>query len=200
LDVSSSDSLITDSTDLDVDPDYNSSLNQISITNATSRFVGFDLDFGNNDYFPDIQNAGVFFSADFSTMVGGNNSTFFFIAQKVTLQPDVTSNAINGDLSVINFTVSSSGAVIIDSTASVSVGGTGGNGFTGFTVTNSSSGDFDGELSLTDATAGCFIFGYGYGDGSMTALGINGGFLVSADQNLAVGIDLSSGLYFAAEQ
>lgn len=199
LSVSSSDSLVTDSTDLDVDPDYDSSSNQITIANATSRFVAFDIDFGNNDYFSDIEDAGVFFSADFSTMVGGNNSTFFFIAQKVTSQPDVSSSAIEGDWAVITFSVGSTGSITANSTASVSIGGTGGNGFTGFTGTNSSSGDFDGELSLTDATAGCFMFGYGSGDGTMTALGINGGFLVSADQNLAVGIDLSSGLYFAAE-
>ena len=194
--------LVPSSTDLDVTAQYNSMSNHVSIANATSRFVAFDIDFGNNDYFGDVTDAGVLFSADFSTMVGGNDSSFFFIAQKISSQPDVSTSTFDGAWNVVNFTVdNSSGYVLIDSTSTVSVGGVGGNGFTGFTGTNSLSGDFDGELSLTDSTAGCFIYGYGLGDGTMTALGpINGGFLVSADQNLAVGVDLDSGLYFAAER
>ena len=200
--IESTSSVVSSSTDLEVDDEYNSSYNHIEIEDAADRFVAFDLNFGNNAYFGDIYNAGVIFSSDFSTMAGGDDENFFFIAQKVDSQPNVSTSAITGNWNIVNFTVSnSSGNIYVDSTSSVSVGGTGGNSFTAFTGTNSDSGYFDGELALTDAEAGCFVFGYGSGSDTPTATGtIDGGFIVSADQSLAVGIDINNYIYFAAER
>lgn len=193
--------IVNSSTDLMVDGQYDVSNNHVQIADATERFVGFDVDFGNNDYFGDITYGGVLFSTDFTTMVGGNNATFFFIAQKADSQPSVTESSISGDWSAVTFSVSSStGAITLGWTADITVGGIGGHGFTGFTGINSYSNEFDGELALTDEISGSFIFGYSAGDGTMTAEGIDGGFLVSADGTLAVGIDLLSNRYFAVER
>lgn len=187
--------IVTSSTDLAVSDSFDASTNHVEIDNAATRFIGFDLDFGNNEFFGDITNAGVVFSSDFTTMAGGNNESFFFIAQKVSSQPDVSESAILGDFNIFNFTVSSSGEVTDEGTSTVTVGGTGPNGFTAFIGTNSDSGDFNGELFLTDATSGAFLFGYG-------DEGIDGAFLLSGDESLAVGIDIGSGdaVYFAAER
>lgn len=192
--------LIASSKDLQVEGSYDLNSNNATIDNATSRFVAFDLDFGNNAYFGDITNAGVIFSADFTTMAGGNNATFFFIAQKTDAQPDVSLDSLSGKWNVINFTVSSRGIINKTSTSSVTVGGTGGHGFTGFIGTNSRSVAFDGELALTDPTSAAFVFGYGSGNGTMSAYGMDGAFLVSADESLALGVDITNAYYFAAEK
>lgn len=186
--------IVTSSTDLAVSGAFDASDNHVEIADATERFVAFDLDFGDNDYFGDITSAGVIFSSDFTTMAGGDCSNFFFIAQKVASQPDVSVSALLGDYSGLNFAVNcSTGGITLENTFSVTAGGTGPNGFTAFTGTNSEDGTFSGETALTDSTSGAFLFSY---DGLNTA----GAFLVSADQSLALGIDVTSGLYFAAER
>ncbi|GEM_PF-6858187 len=199
--LASHNNIVTSSTNLAVSPSFNATRNHVEISDATHRFVRFDLDFGNNAYFGDISNAGVIFSSDFSTMVGGNERTFFFIAQKIGSQPDVSLSAIMGNWKSICFRVDPrSGAVTIASTSTVNVSGVGGNGFTAFTGLNSLGNNFDGELTLTDATSGAFFYGFGSGGGTPTAREIDGAFLVSADQSLVVGYDLLDNIYFAVER
>lgn len=190
--------LVTDEKNLNVTAQHNSSTNFVSIASATSRFVKFSIDFGNNDYFGDVSNAGVIFSSDYSTMAGGDDS-FIFIAQKTESMADVTEGALSGNWKVINFFVAA-GVPVISSTSTVAVGGSGGSGFTAFTGINSKSGKFGGELALNDPVSAFFLYGYGV-DGSTTAAGpIHGVFLVAPDKSLAVGYDIDSKLYFAAER
>lgn len=198
LSITTNTEIVSSSEDLEVSGSFDSSNNTVSITNATERFVSFSINFGNNDYFADIIDAGVVFSSDFTTMAGGDNEHFIFIAQKVESQPDVSEDAIEGDWSLLYFTVSGS---LINSlgTGSVSVGGTGGNGFTAFTGEDDAGESFGGELGVNDETSGAFFFGLS-SDGSTTAEGIDGAFLVSADENLAIGYNVTGEFYFAAER
>lgn len=194
--------IVTTSTDLSVTAAYNPTTNYVSIQSGVSRFVSFSLDFGNNTNFADVTNAGVIFSSDFSTMVGGNNSSFFFIAQKASSQPTVAISDITGNWSLANFTVNGSGAVNVSSTSTVSVTGTGGNNLTAFTGTNSISGAFQGETALSNSTVGNFAFGFDtFARTPPTADGtIDGSFLLSANKNFILGINTYAGVYFAASK
>lgn len=192
--------IISSSVNLDVSSSFDSVKNHVEISNATKRFVRFDLDFGNNTYFNDINNAGVIFSSDFTTMVGGDDSSFFFIAQKASSQPDISLSALMGSWKSICFRVNTStGDIILTSASTITVGGTGGNGFTAFTGVNTG-GPFNGEGTLADPISAAFFYGYGSGSGIPTATTIDGAFLISADQSLAVGYDLLNNFYFAVER
>lgn len=195
----SSTPLVTSEFDLNVNSAYSSS-NSISIENSTSRFVDFSVDFGDNTYFPDIDDASVIFSSDFSTLVGGNDSTFFLIAQKASSAGNLSLSDITASWSFAHFTVSGLGNIEIQSTSSVTASGTGGNGYTAFKGTNSEDGFFDGELSLIDSTAGIFIFGLGYGSGTPTARQTTGLFLVSPDKRFVLGANFRNGIYFVGNK
>lgn len=189
--------------DLNVTAAYNSSTNGLSITNATSRFVRFNLDFGDNTHFADVTNAGVIFSSDFSTMVGGNNSSFFFIAQKASSMASVSNSDLVATWSLANFTVSGAGSISVSSTSSVSVSGTGGHGLNAFTGINSNVGAFKGEVTLNDSGTGVYLFGYDTsgGSGTPTADGqVDGGFLLSPDKQFILGYSIYDGVYFAASR
>lgn len=58
--------LVSTTTNLSVGGSYNVSTNGLTVANASSRIANFNLDFGNNTYFSDIENAGVIFSNDFN--------------------------------------------------------------------------------------------------------------------------------------
>lgn len=193
----SSTSIVSSSENLNISVGYGSSTNSVTISSSTSRFVDMNMDFGNNTHFGDVVNAGVVFSSDLSTMVGGDDDTFFFIAQKASSQPASSIANVKASWSIFNFTVSAGGTIYADSTSSVSVSGTGGNGYTAFTGNNSVNGYFDGEISLADSPSGLFIFGYGIGSGTPTATAAAGLFLMSTDNRFVLGIDVTDGTYFA---
>lgn len=205
--VSTKTTLVSSATDLNVTAAFNASTNTVSIANATSRFVAFDVAFGNTTAFAPLSisgifDAGIIFSKDFTSCAGGDDRSFIFIAQKVDAQPDVTVEDTQGEWNAINFSVSSTGSIVTDSTATVSVTGTGGSGgnFRAFTGVNSSAGAFAGEMILNDATSAAFFFGYGATATSTTATAVHGAFIASADKTLVVGYDKSSFLYFAVEK
>lgn len=193
--------IVTTSTNLNVPGSYNSGTNGVSIGSATSRFVNFNLDFGDNTNFADISNAGVIFSSDFSTMVGGNNLSFFFIAQKASSLPAVSSSDIQSSWSLANFTVNGSGSIVLASTSTVSVAGTGGHGLLAFTGSSGGS-SFAGETSLTDSGTGVFIFGFDSTPvGTPSADGtLDGAFLLSPDKKFILGYDDVNAQYFAASK
>src|SRR5690606_11484380 len=102
-------------------------------------FVGFNLVFGANPHFNEVKNGGLLFSADFSTMVGGNNATFFFIAQKATSMAATAVSDLLHSWQTANFTVSNLGQITLISISVVTPAGTGGNGLTAFTGVDSQS-------------------------------------------------------------
>lgn len=193
--------LITTPSDLGVSGVYNALTNSISIANASSRFVSFNVDFGDNTHFDDISNAGVVFSSDFSTMVGGNNLNFFFIAQKASSMPSVSATDIKTSWNLANFTVSG-GTILFTSTSSVTVGGTGGHGLIAFSGSDSLGTSFGGETSLADAGTGIFVFGFdSTPTGTPSADGtLDGVFLLSPDKSYVLGYDDMNGNYFAASK
>lgn len=205
--ISTNTSLVSTATDLQVTAAFSSTTNTISIADATKRFVGFDVVFGNTTAFAPLSisgilDAGIIFSRDFTTCAGGDDNSFIFIAQKVDSQPDVSTEDTLGEWNATNFSVTSSGTISTSSTSTVSISGTGGSGssFRAFTGVNSVSGNFAGEMVLNDATSASFFFGYGATATSTTATGTHGAFIASADKTLVVGYDRSSGLYFAVEK
>lgn len=189
--------IVTSSTDLKVASSYSAASNSVTIANATSRFVSFSVDFGNNAYLNDVNNAGVIFSSDYTTMAGGNDN-FFFIAQKSDSMSNVVENDLDGSWKIIIFNILS-GVPKKLSTSTVAIGGVGGNGFIAFTGTNSDNSKFGGEIALNDAAAGSFFYGYGK-SASTTASTISGVFLVTPDKALALGVDFVNGTNFAAEK
>ncbi len=201
--VTASSPIVTTSTDMVVSSSYNASLNGLSIAGASSRFVRFSLDFGNNTYFADIVNAGVIFSRDASTMVGGNNASFFFIAQKAASLPSASLTDLSSTWSLANFLVNTSGVISVTSTSSVGIAGVGGHGLTSFKGTNSVSGAFEGEVALNGASAGIFILGFDStpGNGIPTHDGfVDGAFLLSPDKNYLLGYNTLNAVYFAASR
>lgn len=193
---------VTSSTNLSVTASYNATTNGLSITNATSRFVGFNINFGNTTYLQNISNAAVMFSNDFTTMVGGDNSTFFFIAQKASSMPNATSTDTQSSWGLANFTVSNSGNIAVSSTSTVNVSGTGGNGLVAFKGTSSDGTTFQGESSMTDAGTGLFMFGFDGGShATPTADGrLDGAFLLSPDKSYMLGYDKMDGIFFAGSR
>ncbi|MBI4411317.1 MAG: hypothetical protein HY541_02395 [Deltaproteobacteria bacterium] len=185
---------VTSSTDLDVDPNYSASSNRVEIADATSRFVAFDLDFGNNDYFGDVTDAGVIFSSDFLTMAGGNDVDFFFIAQKVDSQPDVVDDDIVDDWDDIRFNVdTSSGEILLAATGEVTVSGADSDGHHAFEGTDTLYGSIEGSAGLTDEKGGCFAY-------TFDEVYIYGGFVLSADTLLGAGYDIDTATYFVMEK
>jgi hypothetical protein len=181
---------------------YDSSDNHISIADGTSRFISFKINFGDNTYVSDIPTAGMIFSSDLTTIVGGDNLSFFFIAQKTSSQPAVSTSDLEATWKLANFTVSSSGGITVTSTSTVTVGGTGGNGYTAYTGTHSTAGNMSGEIALTDSTSGAFVYGPdpNADQTTPTASSLYGGFLLSADKNFVLGVDAVNGIYFAASK
>lgn len=194
--------LVSATTNLSVGGSYNASTNGLTVADASSRIVNFNLDFGNNTYFSDIANAGVIFTNDFNTMVGGDNASFFFIAQKGSAHASSTMSDLIGSYGIANFTVDGAGSVAVTSTSSVAVGGTGGNALTAFYGTNSLSGAFQGETTLTNSATSTFVFGYDTGGNSpATADGpIDGIFLLSPDKKCVLGYSFYNSNYFAASK
>ncbi len=182
---------------------YNILTNSVQIADASKRFVNFSIDFSDNTHLDDISNAAVIFTTDFNTMVGGDDTTFFFIAQKASSLPASTIADLFGTTNLVNFYIDNSGTIAIDSTSSVVVGGSGGTvGMTAFTGQNSISGAFQGEVVLNNSNTGAFVFGYDDDTGNppTVATPLIGAFLFSPDKKGVLGYDTISGLYFAASK
>lgn len=181
---------VSSATDVGVDDEYHSSSNNITIANATSRFMSFDLTF-DSDLLTDISNAGVIFTDDFTTMVGGDDSSFIFIAQRATSQPDASISDLDGTWLAARFNVSSSTPVLASFLA---VGfETDSDGvYNHFDGVDSQYGAFAGAAALGDADAACYLYVVSDGESG----DFDGGFVLSADQSLAVGYDFSTGTYF----
>lgn len=181
---------------------YNAMTNSVSIANASSRFVNFNIDFSNNPYLSSISNAGVIFTNDFNTMVGGDNASFFFIAQKASSLPTVSAGDLLGTFKLVNFSISGAGSIAIDSTSTVKVEGTGGSGYTAFTGQDSQGNSFQGELTLNNANTGALMFGYDNNGGTPPTVTSSyaGAFLFAPDKSCVLGYDTASSLFFAASK
>lgn len=194
--------IVNSATDLVAPGAYNATTNSIQIQDASKRYVSFKLDFGNNANIADIPNAGIIFSKDFSTMIGGDNSTFFFIAQKASSLPGSLVSDLLTSWKYVNFSVTNGPVFTLINTGSFSVSGTGGNGLTAFTGSNSAGSVFQGETTINDSGAGIFLYGYdSTPGGTPTADGtVDGGFLLSPDKQYILGFDFISRNYFGASR
>jgi len=181
---------------------YSAMTNSVTIANASSRFVNFNIDFSNNTYLSDISNAGVIFTNDFNTMVGGDNASFFFIAQKASSLPTVTAADLLGTFKLVNFSIDGTGSIAIDSTSTVVVQGTGGSGYTAFKGQDSQGNSFQGELTLNNSNTGALVFGYDddAGNPPTVATAFVGAFLFAPDKSCVLGYDTTSSLFFAASK
>jgi hypothetical protein len=163
--------------------------NMIVMTDSTRREVRLDLDLGVtcNADIADLTNVGILFSSDFSTFVGGDNATFFMIAQKASASPTYAASNIAGVLNMFWFSIDVNGVFVEepDYDGSVTVSGT-----------SWSAGENSGTLKATDSTSGGFLYKYI----TTPANNIDGGFLVSPDKNFVMGIDLIEDVYFAASK
>lgn len=170
---------------------YDASSNFINISTDTKRLVKFSVTLGAScsSIAAAISNAGVVFSSDFTTMAGGNNADFFFLAQKGSAQG--TNFAVNDLVSTWKmywFDVNANGDVSDlsggVSTITVSIGG------------NWSNSENNGTFYGSDPSYGSFIFKRSTSAASV----IDGGFITTPDKSLALGIDLDLGSYFAASK
>lgn len=169
---------------------HNATTNFINVSDTTSRFVKFSVNVGGvctGAGFSDISNAGVVFSNDFVTMAGGDNSSFFFMAQKATAQGTFSLTDVDGTSSLYWFTVDGSGNPSAVSGNAASVTTTNGS----WQTTSST-----GSLKLVDSAIGSYLFKYS----TTGASSIDGGFIMTPNKSFLLGIDLTSGYYFASSR
>lgn len=193
--------IVSSSTNLLAPGAYNATTNSLQIQNAATRYIGFKIDFGNNTYLADVPNALVLFSRDFSTMIGGDNATFFFIAQKASSLPPASISDLTTTWKYINFSISLGPVITLGNTGVVTVGGIGGHGLSAFNgSTNGTS--FQGEVGLNDSTSGISIYGYDSGahNPPMADGTADGGFLLSPDKNYFLGFSFSARSYFGGSR
>lgn len=198
--------IVTSPVNLNVNPSYSYLTNGLSISNVTSRYVGFNIDFGNNANFTsDVMSAAAIFTRDFSTFVGGDNSSFFFIAQKASSLPVVTSGDLFGEWIMLDFGVTGHGTLDIGSPSRLAAGGIGGTGYTIFKGSNiSNSLIYGGEFYLTDSGTGAVGLGYDSTppfDSTITMDGtVDGAFLLSPSKKFILGFDARNNRYFAGSR
>jgi hypothetical protein len=196
--------IVTSSINLSVGPSYNATSNALLITNAERRYVGLNIDFGNNTgILTDVINAAAVFSSDFSTFVGGDNSTFFFIAQKATSLPAVTVADFNKAWAVIDFSVSGFGQLTLREFSKIAFSGIGSLGYNVFKGKNVFNGSlaYAGEMNITDSASGaCGLSFDATPDGGDPIGGsgsVDGAFLVSPNKDFILGFDSRKNYYFA---
>lgn len=198
--------VVTSSVNLSVPTSYSYASNGLSISNITSRHVGFNINFGDNTNFTsDVLNAAAVFTRDFSTFIGGDNSSFFFIAQKASSLPTVSAGDLLDSWLMLDFGVSGHGVLSIGSPSRLVAGGIGGAGYTIFKGANAAgAGLYGGEYYLTDAGAGAVALGYdstGPFDSSITMDGtVDGAFLLSPSKKFLLGFDARNNRYFAGSR
>lgn len=188
---------------LNVPNGFNAVTNTITISSSPDRYVSFSVDFGNNDFVGDVDNAGIMFTSDFNTCAGGNNDDFIFLAQRTDSLSDASVDDLKDNFDVINYTVDSfDGDITLTSTSTVNVGGLGSTNQTAFTGVNSIEDEsFDGEVFMVDGSTGASFFGYGNGDGASTTFGvIHGVFIISPDKKIISGYDFDAEEYFAVDR
>lgn len=169
---------------------YNATTNFVNINSTANRLVNFSVDLQatcNGAGIADINNAGVIFSNDFTTMAGGDNASFFFLAQKASSQGTFTLANMDGTANLYWFDVDNSGNITTVTSNSASVTTTSGSWTTA---------DTSGVLKLADSATGAYIYKYNHTGASS----IDGGFVVTPDKNFLMGIDLVTGYYFAASR
>ncbi len=197
--------IITSPVDLNVNPSYSFGGNGLSVSDISARRIGFNINFGNNANLSDVVSAAAVFTRDFSTFVGGDNATFFFIAQKASSLGAVTGADLLGAWFMIDFQVAGYGALILGSPSKMAVGGSGGRGYTVFRGTDlSGSVSYGGEYNLTDAGTGASGLGYDstpQDASSITMDGtVDGAFLLSPSKRFILGFDARSNKYFAGSR
>lgn len=197
--------LISSPVNLNVTPSYSFGGNGLSISNVTSRHVGFNINFGDNTHFSDLVSAAAIFTRDFSTFVGGDNSSFFFIAQKASSMPAVTSGDLLGEWIMMDFGVNGHGVLDIGAPSRLAAGGIGGAGHTVFKGANIANIlIYGGEYYLTDAGTGAVGLGYDSTppyDSTITMDGtVDGAFLLSPSKQFVLGFDARNNRYFAGSR
>lgn len=199
--------IVTSSINLNVSGAYSFASNGMTITDVLNRQVGFNLNFGNNANFTDVLNASALFTRDFSTMVGGDNSTFFFIAEKANSIGTVSPADFLGAWYMIDFSVGGHGVLNIGVPSKMAVGGTGGSGgnYTVFRGTGIAGNVlYGGEYYLTDAGTGASGLGYDSTPedaGSIRMDGtVDGAFLFAPSKRFILGFDARNNKYFAGSR
>lgn len=179
---------------------YSLGSNSIAILGALDRTANFNLSFSNHTYLSDVTSAAFVASDDFRTIVGGDNQSFFFIAQKASSLGSVTTAQMEQRFSLVEFHISGFGSLTFADLWTFSSSGVGGNGYSAYRATTATGSVREGEFNLVDATGGLFVFGSDSspGNGTPTADGaVSGAFLLSPDGQLILGYDLENSLYWA---
>jgi len=195
---------VTSRTDLEVTESIDTSststtTNYFQIVDADLQYGYFEIDFGKTDAFGELIAApvtgaagGVIFTSDLSTMAGGDNESFIFIAQKIDSLDNLSTGDVDGNWDTFNFTVSG-GTVSTHSTSTVEIGSFSDN-LAELTGENSEGGEFSGMIGLNDATSGGMVYQYTGTTGSS----VDGALIASPDNQFALGFDFAGGFYFAA--
>ena len=197
--------VVTSPVNLNVPGSYSFSTNGLTITDTLNRRVGFNINFGNNVNVSDVLNAAAVFTRDFSTMVGGDNSTFFFIAEKASSMASVTAADLLGAWFMIDFKVAGHGLLDIGIPSKMAVGGTGGAGFTVFRGTSMTGATvYGGEYHISDAGTGASGIGYDSTpeDASTISMDgtVDGAFLLAPSKRFILGFDARNDKYFAGSR
>lgn len=196
--------IISSPVDLSVPGSYSFASNGLSISDTLSRYVGFNINFGNNANITDVFSAAAVFTRDFTTLVGGDDSTFFFIAQKASSLPTVTESDLLGRWYMIDFGVTGFGNIQLGSLSRLTAGGTGGAGHTIFTGINiTGERVYGGEFKMTDSGVGASGLGYDStptGDDITMDGTVDGVFLLAPSKKFILGFDARNDRYFAGSR
>ncbi len=196
--------LISSPTTISVPSGHNPATNHLALVDAAVRTAKFDLNFGANTYLRNIASAGIVVADDFRTIAGGNNGSFFFIAQKATSIPRAASTDLAQPFTLIEFGVNASGTLNFrDLWSFSSINGGGGTGYEPFRMTTPEGSRQEGEFQLVDSESGIFVLGFDAtpGDGTPTAShGLEGIFLLSPDRQLILAYNLTNAAYWAGSR
>lgn len=168
--------------------------NYIQISDGANRLVKFSAPIHDglctSGNVSDITEAGILYSNDFSTFVGGDNGTFFFMAQKATATPTYSLADVTGNYPLLWFGVNTGTGAISTNVTQMSPKVSVGNG--------TWSGISSGAIALPEPSVGAYL----YSDTAATGSGVAGAFIMSPDKLFLLGVDLTEGypLYFAASK
>lgn len=196
--------LISSATTISVPSGHNTATNSLTLVDAAVRTAKFDLNFGANAYLRNIASAGIVAADDFRTIAGGDDGSFFFIAQKATSLPRASTTDLAQPFTLIEFGVNASGSLNFrDLWSFSSLAGSGGTGYESFRMTTPEGSRQEGEFQLVDSETGIFVLGFDEapGDGTPTASrGLEGTFLLSPDRQLILAYNLTNAAYFAGSR
>ncbi|EQC45283.1 hypothetical protein [Bacteriovorax sp. Seq25_V] len=198
----------TDSREFNISKEYDEIKNSIILENTETNYFRANLDFNEDINLRDLTNVAMILSNDKTTIIGGDNTTFFFIAQKGESFPQVKDFNISGLWNNHSFDVSPDGSIERLGEATVSVEEYKNKKFATFKSISNRYGKTEGIIGYTDMKSQLYQFGYNQDidfkpDNDnifFNKIPKAGYFILSPDSRYILGVDLERTTFFGGER